>query len=546
MTAPARAPLAAPVVAVTVLEDRASVRRRGAAALPPGLHGLVIEGVAPVLVDKSLVATAVGARVIDARCERYLAPWRDPDAGGAPAEPAALRAEQVELARARAAATSRADVARAEIAALGDLAAAALRELAESATRGVAPAGAAEALAALDADAAAAGARAAAAALEVARLDEVLGRLAARLARAEAEAGAEGARLVIDLDVDGGVTDGAAEAGAPRPVEVAVQYLVPGAAWRPYHRAALVGDGDGAGAAARVDWEVTACVWQATGEDWPDVALTCSLERPSLGVEPPPVVDDELATQRRAEVLAVEVREQELQTAGLGSGAAEVPGIDDGGLGVLLEAPRATIRADGSPHRVPLGAFTAPARVERVAIPLRSPWVHVRAELTNTGAQPLLAGPVDLVRSAGYAGRAEIGFVAPGEVLELGFGPDAELRVHRAEARTTEDGGLTGGTTTRVRVAVRLSSLGTAPRTVAVTERVPISEVEQVEIAVAPPEAYVLGPDDEPFGEQIAQVTARAIDERGLVRWVVELPAHARRAVALEYRVRARRGVTGA
>ena len=117
-------------------------------------------------------------------------------------------------------------------------------------------------------------------------------------------------------------------------------------------------------------------MWQATAEDWRDVELVFSLERPSLGVAPPDLTDDEIAARRRPDTIAVEARDHELQTAGLGgdgpAGAeAQVPGIDDGGLGVALTAARATVVADGAPHRVPVGGFTSPARIDRVAIPLR-------------------------------------------------------------------------------------------------------------------------------------------------------------------------------
>jgi len=59
------------------------------------------------------------------------------------------------------------------------------------------------------------------------------------------------------------------------------------------------------------------------------------------------------------------------------------------------------------------------------------------------------------------------------------------------------------------------------------------------------PDAYLLGTADQPGGEEITQVTARAIDDRGLVSWSVELPPLGRRAVTLEYRVKSQRGVAG-
>jgi uncharacterized protein DUF4139/uncharacterized protein DUF4140 len=530
------------ITAVTVFEDRAAITRKEAFALAAGQQRVTVERVAPVLADKTLVAAIAsrdslpassaaegrrgsiapgGARVLDIRCERYLAPWRDPAAGAAEL-PAQLREERARLAAEHDAAAARAQTAHDEAGALGELAAATLADLATAAARGTRPEVGAVQLAELDAGEAAARARALDAeqaardaAAAIARLDE-------RIARAEATAGEAAARLVIDV-----VTE------QPADVVVTVHYVVPGAAWRPYHRAALAG--------RRIEWETTACVWQATGEDWPDVALTCSLERPSLGVEPPQLADDVLRARRRPEQIAVEAREQERQTTGLGGGASsEVPGIDDGGLGLVLGAPKATVRCDGRPHRVPVGEFVADAQVALVAIPLRSPWVHRRARLANAGERPLLAGPVDLIMASGYVGRAELaGVVAAGERFDVGFGPDSDVRVHRTETRERDDAGLLGGWNVQtVRVAVRLSNLGGEARTVEVTERVPVSEIEQVEVVVAAPDAYRL---DE--RAEIPQVTARAIDDRGMVTWTVELPPFGRRAVALEYRVKSQRSV---
>ncbi len=516
----------APITTVTVLEDRASITRRGTASLAAGQHRIVIEGVSPVLADKTLHATANGARVLDVRCERYLAPWRDPESGSTEA-PATLREERRALQREHDAALARASTANAEIEALRDLTAAAHRDLAFAAARGTSVPTANAQLADLDAAEAAARSRSVAAKLEVADAVAKLARLDARIARAEAETGEEAARLVVDLLAD-----------AANDVALTIGYIVPGAAWRPYHRAVL------ARAAGRVDWTTTACVWQATGEDWIDVDLVLSLERPSLGVDPPDLGDDELLVRRRPDTVVVEAREQEQQSTGLGSGALAVPGIDDGGLGITLTAHKATIKKDGAPHRVPVGGFTAPTTLSLIAIPLKSPWCHIRARITNAGQAPLLAGPVDLIMASGYVGRAEVGFVAPGEKFYLGFGPESDLRIHRTETRDRDDG-LLGGSTQTVRVAVRVSNLGAERRTIDITERIPISEVEQVSVEISSPDAYLLGTDDQPGGEEITQVTARSIDERGLVTWGVELPPLGRRAVTLEYRVKSARGVAG-
>jgi len=522
--------LAAPVVAVTVLEDRASVTRRGTLAVRAGQQRVVIERVSPVLADKTLTAAATGARVLDVRCERYVAPWRedasDISADGA-SSPVALRAERARLQATHDAALIAAQTAHVESAGLVELVAAAYRDLALQAARGLAAPDAGALLADLDAQDRAARARRIAADAEVDDAAAALARLDARIARAETEAGEQAARLVIDL-----VADSAGEA------TVSTTYVVPGAAWRPYHRAQLAGSE--VGGTRAIDWQITACVWQATGEDWTDVALTCSLERPSLGVEPPVLVDDELRARRKPDQVVIEARDAIREELGLGgAGPLQVPGIDDGGIGLRLTAGRATIKADGTPHRICVGGFAGTAQVSLVGIPLRSPWVHVRARIVNAGAVPLLAGPVDLIMASGYVGRAEIGFVAPGEKFYLGFGPEPDVRMHREETRERDDAGLLGGWNVQTtRVAVRLSNLGTERREVMITERIPISEVEQVRVEPSAADAYELDDDT-------TQVTARSLDEHGLVTWAVELPPLGRRAVTLEYKVKSQRGVTG-
>jgi hypothetical protein len=516
------------ITAVTVLEDRASITRKHAMPVAAGQHRITIDRVSPILVDKTLTAVATGARVLDVRCERYLAPWRDP-AGGSSELPATLRAERVRLERERDAALARVEAARAEIEGIAQVVAAALHDMAVGASRGSAANAAAAQLSELDEIEAQARARRVDADATAEDLERALARLDARIAAAEAEAVDEAARLVIDVIAD-----------QPSDIVITIGYVVPGAAWRPYHRAVL------SRTDKAIDWQTTACVWQATGEDWTDAALTFSLERPSLGVEPPSLVDDELRTRRRPDQVVIEAREHEHQTTGLGGGPLQVPGIDDGGLGLVLTAPRVVVKSDGAPHRIPVGGFTTQAQLSLVAIPLRSPWVHVRARIVNTSPSPLLAGPVDLIMSSGYVGRAEIGFVAAGEKFYVGFGPEADIRIHRDESRDRDDAGILGGWNVQtVRVAVRLSNLGTVAREVVVTERIPISEVEQVEVHASAPDAYLLGTDDQPGGEEITQVTARALDERGLVTWSVELPPLGRRAVTLEYRVRSQRGVAG-
>ncbi len=120
------------------------------------------------------------------------------------------------------------------------------------------------------------------------------------------------------------------------------------------------------------------------------------------------------------------------------------------------------------------------------------------------------------------------------------------MRVHREEHEEQEESSLLGGWTSRVvRVAIRLSNLGTTARQVTVCDRVPVSEIEQVVIAVADPKAYLLAKEARRGEAQIPQTTDRTIDPNGIVTWQVPLPPRSRAAVTLEYKIKSQRGVTG-
>src|SRR5262245_55742073 len=96
----------APVATVTVLEDRASVTRRGSVSVAAGQQAVVIERVSPITVDKTLTATCTSARILDARCERYVAPWREDSAEATTENAAKLRVERTRLELARDVATA--------------------------------------------------------------------------------------------------------------------------------------------------------------------------------------------------------------------------------------------------------------------------------------------------------------------------------------------------------------------------------------------------------------------------------------------------------
>ncbi|MCX4244525.1 mucoidy inhibitor MuiA family protein [Paraliomyxa miuraensis] len=504
--------VAVPIVEVTVQEDRALVRREGSITAAPGRSRLRIEGVAPVLVDKSLAAEVVGPGQVQVR--RVTATrWQVTEEVQRPAALQELR-QKLRLLEAEAKALERRRVAvGSEREAVESMVRSTLDELSEDAGWGrTDPAHAHGTLDALEQRLAALGRRRR-------ELDAEHERLATELAdlrQLEAASQTVAARSAAALDLElQNPTD------APQEIRLRVDYLVPGALWRPWHRARLYEDEQG----ARTELRCEGCVWQATGEDWDDVQLHFSTERPSLGLRPPDLHTDLLAVRKKGPAIEAQTRQQQIHTAGLGGeeggteSSPELPGIDDGGQAQVLRGRgRSRVPSDGRPYRVPLFDVQGPADVELRCIPELAPAVLLRSEQTNVSTHPLLAGPVDLVRGSGLVGRTSILYVAPGERFELGWGPDNALRVSReVEELDHERKALSSWTRKPRRVRIKLSNLEASPRSLQVRERIAVSELEKVKV-----ELQSANPKAQP-------------DADGFVRWDVRLLGLGRQELVLEW-----------
>lgn len=500
-----------PITKVTVSEDRALVVREGTVKLEAGTTRVRIEGIAPACVDKSIRASIVSgsAKIGESRVirEKRFAQSDDVDVQKLDAEIDTVfdKLESMSAADAR---------LRAELQLLETGARAALEDISDDAGYGVSP---------TESGLKPFEAREKELRAEIVRLSfehkdqrELYERLRTR--RAAADHPATKAHAAIEVVIG---SDAAGEA------RIAVEYIVPGACWRPQHTATLLGK--------KVSISSDACVWQNTGEVWEDVELRLSTERPSLGREPPKLEDDWLHVQRKQEIVRVEARNETIQTAGIGGAAPaqqqRVPGIDDGGEArILVARGRVRVPTDGRPHRVPVGAFETDAKVEAICMPQLAEAVILRTEHANAGKVPLLAGPVDLVKSGGFVGRTKIPFIAPGESFELGWGPDPGIRVrHDVENVEEEPGMLSGWLVRKVRETVHVSVLDPSRRKFALTLRIPVSEIEKVQIAQTL---------DETTGE-------RKADSDGFVRWDMDIPPNGREEVELAYDIKRHKDVVG-
>jgi uncharacterized protein (TIGR02231 family) len=518
---------------VTLFEDRAEVVRVARVPLGTGAQWIAIAGVTPFLDDRSLQARVdpAAGTVVAARVRRRV---HHEQALGR-AEVAALEAE-VRVAERRVA-SAQAD---------GERAAAAQAHAQQMFAEwlkavGTVPRFAADAARLAEWQVAHDTLEAAAAAARTQAHEATLAAEEAEDARDRAERRlAEGLALtprrdtVVEVHI-ARAAPSATTAASVAEVDVELTYRTPCALWRPEHLARLRTAGGASATSATLELVSFATAWQATGERWEDVEVCFSTARTGSAAEPPRIADDVLLARKKTDEekkrVVVEAREQAIAVAGLERGARavdEMPGVDDGGEPLAFQpAARVTLVSDGRPFRVEIARASLPAETALVLYPERALAAHLRATASNTGGAgtPLLAGPVTVAREAALVGRARLDFVGAGEPFELGFGVADELRVRRAVDEDKETAALTGKQLVKRKVRLYLSNLSGEPRQVEITERVPVSEIEDVQV-------------------ELTDAAWRREGVDGFARRVVELGPHEHRPLTLEYEIRAAARVT--
>lgn len=527
-------PIALPISDITVLEDRAQVLRRGRVILAAGANRLSVSGLAPVLADKTLVggSPAAGIRIADVRVRRERV------------ERARLPAELAEVSEGIRRIERSLEILEHEEQSLDsvDEQLAALRSqllaeaVVDTAWNRAAPAFWQERLREIET-----------------REDagsQARTRIAAERVKLEREAADLGRRRDLLATPDTAVNCTAeilVEAASAGEAEITLAYVVPNACWRPCYVARLL---DG-----QMHLDAEACVWQRTGEDWRGVRLRLSTERLDLGSEPPRLTADLLRLQPKSQQVVIEERDREREDTGgtAGAPAAELPGVDDGGETRLLAAPGAhDLAGDGLPHRVPLFGFTVPAKIRLVVRSELAQAAILASVQANAAAQPLLAGPVELVRDGGAAGRTALLFTAPGAEFELGWGAEAELRVHRDDWKRDEEPGMLGNWRTSHRTTrVGIANLGAQAHTVEIEERIPVSELAQVKVELdadettprISPEGEGIVRTDLASGRKINPATPNAPDADGILRWTKTVPPRGHADICLMWRLRTQESV---
>ncbi|APR84629.1 Aspartate ammonia-lyase [Minicystis rosea] len=482
-------------VRVTLFEDRAEVTRAARVSIAAGSAWVSIAGVSPFVDERSVQArlapngeAAGDVRVIAARVRWIVHLERVLGREQIDALEATARRAEHGLVEARQA-LDRAGRAEARAEALRSAWIAGVSAVPRRAREAPVLASWSTSLRSIEEATAAALAEAATARAARSHAEDELARARAALAQGQMERPRYEAVLEVEL-----------QSAAARDVEIEVTYRVPCALWRPEHLVRLASSAPPQGQSAPLEIVTFATAWQCTGEVWDGVEVRFSTARPARAASPPLLTDDVLHSRRKTDEerrrVEVSMREQAVQVAGLERGTRavdEMPGMDDGGEPLLfVPKGKVSIASDGRPFRVEVQRATVPAKIERVLFPEVAEVAHLRATATLTKGGPLLAGPIRVARGQSLVGRAKIDFVGKGEPFEIGLGVDDGVRVRREIVAERDVTAVIGTQKRKQRVWIFLSNLSNEPKRVLVTERIPVSEIEDVTVTLTEAGGFVL------------------------------------------------------
>jgi uncharacterized protein (TIGR02231 family) len=276
-------------------------------------------------------------------------------------------------------------------------------------------------------------------------------------------------------------------------------FILRSAGWQPLYDIRL-SKGEGR---QLLEVSTIAQVTQRTGQDWTGVQLSVSTARPALNQRLPEIkpwfVDEYQPPQPRqlktrstasepsmavmaapqADFMKADMLLEDFQEAGVTH--AEVK--DSGAVVTYVVSGRWDIPSDGSPHKMVLDSFKLDPNIDFITIPRHTDVVYRRANMSNTGESPMLAGMATLFVGDEFIGKTRIGYTPLGGELELLLGVEERIKIERELAKRDVDKRLLReNRLVRYAYDIKLENLMKAPVNIEVQDQIPVSRHEQIKI----------------------------------------------------------------
>jgi len=294
----------------------------------------------------------------------------------------------------------------------------------------------------------------------------------------------------------------------PGNLNLNVSYLVRGASWQPLYDARANFE------KSEVELVSYGVVRQTTGEDWEDVEITLSTAKTAIPGRMPEVSSWFLRPYQPP--IIKEERPVPMLVSGAGAPLQiKHAVVEYKGTAVVYKIPRkATIKSDGSEHKLPISSQILNAKFEYSAYPRASNYAYLRSRVTNAKDLQLLAGRVNIFLEGDFVGTSTIDNVAPSEEFDLYLGIDENVKVKKECLEKKVDDVLIGGISsptrkTTFKYKITIENYKNKKIKMNLFESMPVSENERIKVKIS--------------NVSLQPTEKDSADKKGVWLWVLEL-----------------------
>lgn len=274
----------------------------------------------------------------------------------------------------------------------------------------------------------------------------------------------------------------------------------------------------------------SARVYQYSGENWDDVALTLSTQAIDRALDPRQLFPDLRRIYDKDELFRPALRSTVLSDAPMSEpliveeAAAMVEFSQGLAVNYTWNTPVA-VASGADEVRLPFDTVALEAELVARAVPLTGSTAFLVAKITNTTDAPLLASAEALrFVGGGFVGTGPLDTIQPGAEAEIGFGSlDGLQLTRRIVTRGEADRGILSKTN-EITEEIEITLKNLTPRAwdVELRDRVPYSEQEDLEITYrATPSADITAVDG----------------KRGVLQWAFEMAPGDEKRVQTSYEI---------
>ncbi|PAA74828.1 hypothetical protein BOX15_Mlig004911g2 [Macrostomum lignano] len=195
-----------------------------------------------------------------------------------------------------------------------------------------------------------------------------------------------------------------------------------------------------------------------------------------------------------------------------------------------FEVPRLfTIPSDGEQHKVTIAIIDLSPTFSYESVPRRAPYAYLKANVTNTSAYALLAGPANIYVDNNFISKSELKAAAPLEEFSCPLGADHGIKINYKPMFKKRDTGQSKTVSFLHRQVIEVKNNHQKALRVLVMESYPLSVEDKIKVSLIEPQVK--------HPEKYDRQKPIRVNKANNVEWDIDLEAGESKELVLRYSI---------